>query len=614
MDWGFVATTMGGTAVTADSPPRAQLRRDLISEAWNQLAGRRRAVLGLGVLALAAAQAESAALVLIALIADAVASGDTNLQVELGALAVNQPVIVLAVVTLVGVVIAAFLVFTHGRLAARVTARIEREDRDRIVRSYAEADWEYQSGQTSSRAEGRIRLMRSRSKVFSGFVGWFRAAASIAVFVAVAASMSAVTALIIVGFGVVLSIAVLPIRLRTKRIARRTAQAEVGLTKEFVEAIDQGPDVHVFGAWPSVLRRFDARSGSLQVLRERTGKLQSLLPVVYQFGALALILLIMLAASVSQSSGEMGNFAASALLLLRSIQYGQAMQQSLHQLANAVPAVGVLERELKVPPPRMAPGQHTLKSIDRVELVDVVYQYPDAEQAALSGVSLDLRPGVIVGLAGPSGSGKSTLAQILLRLRWPTAGRYLVNGRDAGVYSAESWARLVSHLPQQPRLLHGSLLENVTFYDDSISRASVEASLRSVGLHALVETLPGGLDTKLGPAVRNLSGGQVQRLGIARSLVREPRLVVFDEPTSALDVNAERIVGDALATLRAQPAVTVVVIAHRASTLALCDEIVVLQDGRVAAAGPSEDLARRSDFLAATWGNGLVTKRRSGPG
>lgn len=592
-------------AAADESASRPWLRRDLISTAWRQLAGERRAVLGLGVLALAAAQVESAALVLIAMVADAVARGAASLQGELGPLAVEQPVTTVALLTFVGIVGAALLVFTHGRLAARVNARLEREDRDRIVRSYAGADWEYQSGETSSRAQGRIRLMRYRAKAFSGLVNWFRGAASIAVFVAVAAAISPLTALIIVSFGIVLSFAVLPIRLKSRRLARQTAEAEVELTEEFGEAIEQGPDINVFGAWPTVIGRFDVRSSLLQALRERTGKLQSMLPVVYQFGALALILLILLAAAMSGADGEVGRFAASALLLLRSVQYGQALQQSLYQIASAVPAVEVLQRELHVPPPRRVPGERSLENVERIELRDVGYQYPGAEQPALSGVSLELRPGVIVGLAGPSGSGKSTLAQILLRLRWPTAGRYLVNGRDAEEYSAESWTRLVSHLPQQPHLLHGSLADNVTFYDDSISRHRVEASLQAVGLNELIEALPEGLDAELGPTARDLSGGQVQRLGIARSLVRVPRLVVFDEPTSALDVNAERIVGEALAALREQPQVTVVVIAHRASTLALCDEIVVLHGGRISAVGRSEELAGKSDFLAATWGSGL---------
>ena len=583
---------------------RGRRRRDLITTAVRHLAGERRSILGLGLLAVFAAQAESIALVLIALIADTVSRGRTSVEVSSGPLSAELPVITAGIATMGAIVVAALLVFNHGRLVARVSARLEREDRDKIVGSYAAADWEYQSTQKSSRAQGRLRLMEARSKTFSALLAWIRSGASIAVFVAVAAVLSPLAAMIIIAFGVALSLTLLPIRLRTRRISRRTGKVEVTLAEDFGEAIDQRADVQVFGAWPAFTKRFSTRSRELQDLRERTQKLMSLLPVVYQNGALALILLVLMAASLASPAGDVGPFLASALLLVRSVQYGQALQRALQNIAVSAPRIEVLQQELAVPVPRVTPGARVLEEIKRVELDGIGYTYPGGEQPALQNISLVLRPGTIVGLAGPSGSGKSTLAQILLRLRWPTAGRYLVNGQDASEFSAESWSRRVNHLPQEPHLLHGTLSENVTYLDESISQDRVEDALRQVGLQQLVETLPNGLATQLGPSGRNLSGGQVQRLGIARSLVREPRLIVLDEPTSALDVNAERVVADALASFRGRTDMLVVVIAHRPSTLALCDEIIVLHDGQVTDVGRSEELALKSDFLASTWASG----------
>jgi ATP-binding cassette, subfamily B, bacterial len=420
--------------------------------------------------------------------------------------------------------------------------------------------------------------------------------------------------LIIVVFGTVLSLAVLPIRRKAVRIAIQASEHEVGLSEEVGEAIEQGPDVKVFGAWPAFGNRFKARSATLQELRARSGAVRALLPVVYQYGAFVLILLVILAAWASDASGNVGQFAAAALLLLRSVQYGQQLQQSLHTIANSVPGVEKLQRELVVPSPRVLPGTRTLQGIGTLQLRDIGYDYPESAMPALRNVSLDLRPGTIVGIAGPSGSGKSTLAQILLRLRWPTAGQYLIDGQPAEQYSVTSWNRLVCHVPQQPRLLHGTLADNVSFFEESISRDTIARTLGTVGLGELMESLPGGLDSDVGPTSRNLSGGQVQRIGIARALVRDPRLVVLDEPTSALDVNAERLVGDALAALRGRSDVLVVVIAHRPSTLALCDEMVVLQDGHVTAAGRSQDVALQSDFLAMTWQAELVASKRPSTG
>lgn len=588
---------------TTTSNGRRRFRRDLVSKALGHLATERRAVLGLAALAVVVAQAESAALVLIALIADAAARGATSAGFTMGPIDLSLSIPVAAILAALSIIVAALVVFAYRYLLARTSARLERNSRDKIVSSFAGADWEYQSTIKPSRLHGRLlSLMKAPAEAFTGLVGWIRALAAIVVFVTVAAIMSLLAAVAMVVFGAILSLAVLPVRRKVAKISAQSGREELGLAADVAEAADHGPDVQVFGAWPAFLNRFDKRSGSLQRWRERLGLAKGLIPVVYQYGALTLILLVLLIATAAQASGELGQFVASALLLLRSVQYGQQLQQSLEKLAEAVPRIELLKREVTVPPPRVVPGEGVLNGIEILELRNVCYEYPGSEKPALNNVSIDLRPGTIVGVAGPSGSGKSTLAQILLRLRWPTSGQYYVNGQLAETYSVRSWNRLVSHVPQTPRLLHGSLAENVSFLDESISREQVDAALRAVGLEELVKSLPGGLEAPVGPTGRGLSGGQIQRLGIARALVREPRVIVLDEPTSALDIDAEKIVGEALNAMRGRPDVLVIVIAHRPSTLALCDEMVVLQEGRVVGAGRSEDVALNSEFMARTWG------------
>lgn len=597
--------TSDSGGMSADEGVRTRVRRDLVSTVWRHLADERRIVVGLAVLAVVAAQAESAALVMIALTADTVARQASVVEIEAGPIDLAVSMSAMGALTVSALAATAIVVLIYGRLTAKVSARLERQARDEVVSTYATADWEYQATQKASRLHGRLRLMHHRASAFAGLVGWIRAITSIIVFVTAALVISPLAALMIVVFGATLSLAVLPIRRRAIRIANQAAEEEVGLSEDVGEAIDHGPDVRVFGAWQAFIDRFQSRSETLQRLRTQAGTVRALLPVVYQYGAFLLILLVLLSAWALDASGNVGQFAAAGLLLLRSVQYGQQLQQSLHAIANAVPGVERLQRELIVPSPRVVPGGSSLDGVEVVQLSDVGYQYPGTDKPALKSVSLTLRPGSIVGVAGPSGSGKSTLAQILLRLRWPTSGHYFLNGQPAERYSPADWNRLVTHVPQQPRLLHGSLLENVSFLDDSISQEMASASLTLVGLSELIESLPSGLDSDLGPTGRNLSGGQVQRIGIARALVRDPRLIVLDEPTSALDANSERLVRDALAALRGRSDVLVVVIAHRPSTLALCDEMVVLQDGHVVAAGKSHDVVMQSEFLATTWNGKL---------
>jgi ABC-type multidrug transport system fused ATPase/permease subunit len=230
------------------------------------------------------------------------------------------------------------------------------------------------------------------------------------------------------------------------------------------------------------------------------------------------------------------------------------------------------------------------------ELVGVGYRYP-AGHEALADVDLRLGVGEALGVAGPSGAGKSTLVQVLLGLRVPTAGRYLVDGRPAAAYRAGDWARTVSLVPQEPKLIEGTIADNIRFLRAGITDRQVETASRQAGLDRDIAAWPEGIDRRVGPRHRALSGGQRQRVAIARALAGAPSLLVLDEPTSALDVECERVIQDTLAALKG--AVTVVVIAHRLTTLQRCDRILLLRDGRVEACGSPGEVIRRGGAVGA---------------
>jgi ABC-type multidrug transport system fused ATPase/permease subunit len=210
-------------------------------------------------------------------------------------------------------------------------------------------------------------------------------------------------------------------------------------------------------------------------------------------------------------------------------------------------------------------------------------------------VTLTLPVGQIVGVVGPSGSGKSTLSQMILRLREPTSGSLRVNRVDAEDYTLSSWYHHVSLVPQDPRLLHTTVAENIAFLDARLSREDITEAAKAAGVHDVIMSLDDGYDTLIGPAFRDLSGGQIQRIGIARALARGAQVLVLDEPTSALDVHSEAVIQATLESLRGR--VLVLIIAHRLSTLSICDRIVVLQEGRIESTGSLSEVSEHSDFF-----------------
>jgi ATP-binding cassette subfamily C protein len=227
---------------------------------------------------------------------------------------------------------------------------------------------------------------------------------------------------------------------------------------------------------------------------------------------------------------------------------------------------------------------------------NVSFRYEGMEKNTLEGVSLGIAKGQSVGLVGPSGSGKTTLVNILLGLLEPRQGRLLVDGRDI-LDAPAAWQRRIGFIPQDVLLLDDTLRRNIALgiEDGDIDEAAVREAVRLARLESVIAGLPQGLETVLGERGVRLSGGQRQRVGIARALYRRPEILVMDEATSALDNETEREVANALAEMHGR--LTMVIIAHRLSTVRHCDTLVFLKEGRIADQGPFDELYRgNADF------------------
>lgn len=212
-----------------------------------------------------------------------------------------------------------------------------------------------------------------------------------------------------------------------------------------------------------------------------------------------------------------------------------------------------------------------------------------AERPALREVSFDVRPGEMVAIVGPSGAGKSTLVDLLCRFYEPSSGRILVDGRDIRDYDLESYRTRISLVQQEPLMFDDTIRGNMNFgLSEPLTEAEARDLLRRAHCLDFVDTLSDGVDTRIGERAVRISGGQRQRLALARALASRPALLLLDEPTSALDSVSEQAIQQTLRELHGQ--VTVIVVAHRLSTIIDADRIVVLQDGHVMAEGTHDTL------------------------
>jgi ABC-type multidrug transport system fused ATPase/permease subunit len=243
-------------------------------------------------------------------------------------------------------------------------------------------------------------------------------------------------------------------------------------------------------------------------------------------------------------------------------------------------------------------GSRTFESLERLSFHDVSFAYPGGKRV-LSQVTFDVERGETIGIIGPSGAGKSTLAQILLRLREPSEGSYLVNAEPAVELRRSDWASRVSYVPQTPQLIYASVADNIRFFRE-LDDESVEHSARLARIHDDIVSWSEGYDTIVGPRAAAVSVGQSQRICLARALASNPELLLLDEPTSALDPTSERLVQESLTALKGD--LTLFVIAHRMSTLDICDRVMVIVDGRLDAFEPFDSLRVQSAYYRAATG------------
>lgn len=224
-----------------------------------------------------------------------------------------------------------------------------------------------------------------------------------------------------------------------------------------------------------------------------------------------------------------------------------------------------------------------------IALIDVSFSYPRTEELVLQGISFEIHKGEMIGVVGRSGAGKSTLIGLLTGLYTSSTGKFTVDGEVITPENTSNWAKNIGYVPQSTYLLDASLAENIAFseYGKPIDKERIYECCQLASIDFL-DSLEDGIDTQIGERGVRLSGGQAQRIAIARALYRKPKVIIFDEATSALDAKSEEAIQKTILSLR--DSITLIVIAHRLSTVEACDRILWLEDGVVKMEGCPQEV------------------------
>jgi len=525
--------------------------------------------------------AEAAVLVVVAKVAFALARGDDRVGTDLGPidldLSVGSALAWGGVLVVVMLGLRLLVAWMGSRMAADATAAF----RERLADAFLDAAWGVQAEERQGRLqEVMTTYVRYVSTGVSEVATLVMALFNVIGLVVVAFLLAPVAAAVVLALVAVLALGWRPLVARRRRLSLENRNANTALATDVSELVSVARDIRTFHVGDAVSRRLSAATRDAAQATFRVLLLSRSAPDVYQSVVFGLALGGM-AVLHAAGAGDTPIVGAVVLVLVRALGYTQQVQVAVGVLEEVGPYLdGAREQEERYRAARVVEGSHELRTVDAVELDAVSYQYEEG-RPALHGITTSIAQGETVGVIGPSGSGKSTLVQILLRLREPDEGRLLVNGRPAGEYDLTSWARAVAAVSQSLRVVEASVAENVRFFREWIDDETVERAARQARVHDEIVSLPDGYDTVLGGLEGALSGGQIQRLCLARALAGDPSLIVLDEPASALDARSEDLVQGTLADL--QGGVTLVIIAHRLTTLRLCDRVMVLEDGRLVA-------------------------------
>jgi len=257
---------------------------------------------------------------------------------------------------------------------------------------------------------------------------------------------------------------------------------------------------------------------------------------------------------------------------------------------------GVIDTEPEVTDAPGAPALAVGAGAVRFEQVHFAYE---PRREILKGIDFEVQPGTMTALVGPSGAGKSTVSRLLFRFYEPTAGRITIDGQDVGKVTQASLRAALGIVPQDTVLFNDTIGYNIGYGKDGATQAEIEAAAEGAAIHQFVASLPLGYDSMVGERGLKLSGGEKQRVAIARTLLKDPPILILDEATSALDSRTEAAIQETLHDVAARR--TCIVIAHRLSTVVDADQIIVLDQGRIAERGTHAQLLRRAGLYADMW-------------
>lgn len=498
---------------------------------------------------------------------------------------------------LLAVIIAAFIVksvivLVSQYAANKIVSGYENDAKNNLIKGIFNSRWPFLMRQQAGYIETvLVKDIGISRKIFAEIAGATISIASLFVYIIIAFSISSVTTLLSLLVGGLIFFFLKPILYKTRSMASQMARLNSDTAQYVFETIAGVKSIKTSSKEEPVslvakgyFKSFRDAHIKLHFLQALAPALTEPVSVIFVIGVFAFL--------YTAGEFELGVFAAIMFLIHRIFQYIMRLQGILYQVNSHVPHLErVVDLQEQVEKNReYDAGKKKFSFNEALEFRDVSFAYSEGKEI-LTKLNVYIKKGIMVGIVGKSGAGKTTIVDLLLRLLIPQAGKIFVDGVDISEISITEWRKNIGYVSQEIFVMNDTIANNIKFYDDTITQEDIERSSKMAYIYDFIQGKREKFETKAGERGVFLSGGEKQRIVLARVLARNPSVLILDEATSALDNESELLIQKAIDGLRGEA--TILVIAHRLSTLLSCDKIIFLENGEIKEEGSPKDLLER---------------------
>ena len=498
------------------------------------------------------------------------------------------------IVVMAGLLLKHIFTFAFQYLMSDVSQRVMRDLRYRLYERIQNLSLDYfsekRTGELISRITHDVNVVENALSY--GLTDLFRQTFMIIMFTAVAFSINPKAAFIIFGVFPLIGFPLSKIGKRLRKISKGTQEKMADINTLLLETISGVKLVKAFGTEEYETKRFKGKNHDYYKLRMKSIKrLIIISPITEIFGAMCGVgVILWLGHSVMADEMSFGVFIlffGSIMSIISPIKkLGNVNALTQQALAASERVYEVLDAEPTVVEKADASQLKEMSESIRIENAD--FHYAQESGVVLKGITREVKKGEIVAIVGPTGTGKTTLANLIPRFYDPTSGTVKMDGVDLKDVTFRSLRNQIGIVTQESILFNDSVKSNISYGYPEATQGEIEAVAKKAFAHRFIEKMPKGYETMIGDRGFRLSGGEKQRISIARAILKNPPILILDEATSQLDSESEKYVQEALDQL--MQGRTVIAIAHRLSTIKKADKIVCLERGQIVGIGPHEQL------------------------